>query len=323
MAEPVLSEAEQRSQLAGFWARILAFVLDSLFLSAIGMVLAFFFGPYFVTLHSWGRCIGIAIALAYLGVLNSSLGGGQTLGKRLTKIAVVGRNGRPIGLGRSIARSAVLTAPFFVNGWVLPDLPPFASIFIAVVLFGGIGAIIYLYVANRRTRQSLHDLLVGSFVCRADAVACPLTLKVRPVHVAVAANWYGLVLLFLLLSPLGGKLDPSDIAKLGAVRANVATVPGVWHVAALKGTTHLKSVDAPERTALWLTVIAYRDPSPEPPAATAVRVAAKVIEVAPDLLGQRTLTVRVIQGFDIGFASFSTGYFDTKTAEEWRTAAKP
>jgi hypothetical protein len=38
---------------------------------------------------------------------------------------------------------------------------------IGFILFGFGGAIVYLYVFNRRTQQSLHDLVVGTFVTRA------------------------------------------------------------------------------------------------------------------------------------------------------------
>jgi hypothetical protein len=49
---------------------------------------------------------------------------------------------------------------------VLPALP-------AVLVFGLSGAIAYLSQFNRRTRQSIHDLLVGAIVVRAGRAAVP------------------------------------------------------------------------------------------------------------------------------------------------------
>ncbi len=39
----------------------------------------------------------------------------------------------------------------------------------SLVIFGGVLSVTYLYIFNRVTRQSLHDLAVGTFVVNADA----------------------------------------------------------------------------------------------------------------------------------------------------------
>jgi hypothetical protein len=50
---------------------------------------------------------------------------------------------------------------------------------LSIVVIGGMLVIAYLYVFNRRTRQSLHDLCVQSYVVRAsaepsmDLLGCP------------------------------------------------------------------------------------------------------------------------------------------------------
>ena len=75
---------------------------------------------------------------------------------------------------------------------------------INALVFGLGGAILYLYLFNGVTRQSLHDLVAGTYVVRETAEA---ELEVDPVprvHLVVAAAWIGLV--FLVSPALPGVL---------------------------------------------------------------------------------------------------------------------
>ncbi len=166
--------------ICGFWTRLEAFFLDSLALSCVWFVLAE--GPIATTtvngltskigpLWSFGRwdcLLEFCVFLVYFGVLNSSIAGGQTIFKRIMKIQVIDRSGHCISPGRSFLRSAVLLPPFFfmvrlvkppVNENAIPS-------YVAFACFGLFSAIVYLYVVNLRTRQSLHDLIVGTFVAQ-------------------------------------------------------------------------------------------------------------------------------------------------------------
>src|SRR5690348_14117245 len=91
MAVPTSDEsrtAEQRPPIAGFWRRLAAFVVDALILGVPAMLLGFAMFDWAASLGQAGRLIGFVVALLYFGLLNSRLGGGQTLGKRLLGIRV-------------------------------------------------------------------------------------------------------------------------------------------------------------------------------------------------------------------------------------------
>ncbi len=85
---------------------------------------------------------GWALFLGYFALLHA--GGGQTLGKALLGIRVVRADGRPLDLGRGLARALgyALSAAVFGIGFLLALLPP---------------------------HRALHDYLAGSAVLSAEA----------------------------------------------------------------------------------------------------------------------------------------------------------
>ena len=159
-----------KTWITGFWRRIGAFIIDSIILGIIGYVLGLFLSSWFVEIGVWGRLIGFTIALLYFGTLNSSIFNGQTLGKKLLKIKVVNSDNETIGILKSFARYSILGIPFFLNGAKFSNeilFSPFMYV-LSILVFGGMFGIIYLYIFNRKTRQSLHDVIVGTYVVNID-----------------------------------------------------------------------------------------------------------------------------------------------------------
>jgi uncharacterized RDD family membrane protein YckC len=181
--------------ISGFWRRLLAFILDGLLLGLVGVVLGLFFFDPLARLGGWGRLLGFCIALVYFGVLNSAIAGGQTIGKRIMKIQVVDRSGHSISPARSFLRYAILGAPFFLDHLVIPlsvTMSPIGAL-IVLILFGFGGAIVYLFIFNRRTRQSLHDLVMGTFVTRASPPGKVVGAIWRP-HLIIVGVWLVVVI---------------------------------------------------------------------------------------------------------------------------------
>lgn len=98
---------------AGFWIRVLAYVVDAIILGVVGGLLA---SVGFHTDVRDARTGGpsLLLSLLYFGLLWSSIGGGQTLGMRICRLRVVGDNGQLIGVGRSLVRWVMLLVSFFV-----------------------------------------------------------------------------------------------------------------------------------------------------------------------------------------------------------------
>lgn len=200
-----------------FWKRILAFNIDFILLAILGYLLGYFFESQFIQLGSLGRIlIGLPIAVIYFGISNSQLCNGQTVGKSLMKIKVIDFDGNTIALEKSITRSLILLLPLFCNGLYLPEslvseqLSTIIGGLLSFIIFGGSLAIVYLFIFNKKTRQSLHDLIFSTYVVNVEPDKTG-NLKTWKGHyyistVLVASLMISLVFLFTNLS----KIDVID-----------------------------------------------------------------------------------------------------------------
>lgn len=155
-------------QIATFGRRIAADILDFGLLFALYIFLGWAFADYFYSIGPGGRIFSAGIGVFYFGFFGSRHGGGQTLGKRMVKIAVVDANGQLLLKRRSFTRAAILFAILTVNGWAIPPLTTTTfGLFIQGTLFiGGLLATAYNYLFNVDTRQAPHDLIVDAYIAR-------------------------------------------------------------------------------------------------------------------------------------------------------------
>src|SRR5688572_3875551 len=93
---------------AGFWRRFFSDVLDMLLLGLFGATLSLALGSLFWRLGPHSAWIELVITFLYSGLLQSSLGKGQTLGKRILGIQVLSMDGSYLSLPRSMLRYAML-----------------------------------------------------------------------------------------------------------------------------------------------------------------------------------------------------------------------
>jgi uncharacterized RDD family membrane protein YckC len=314
--------------IAGFWRRLAALWIDALVLSVPATLAGLAAFRWASSLGQAGRLIGFGVALLYFGLLNSSLGGGRTIGKRLFGIRVIDRAGGALSPMRSGLRFLIIALPFFLNGlWfnVNPDEPKWpiylAGTVLALVVFGGSGAIIYLFVFNRPTRQSLHDLVVGSFVVR-DPPGRVL-VSTASGHLIVAVSWFGVVLIgAAILTWIGNRPDNVESLKpIAELQQAIRTQFDLQQVRVTVGSTTMNSIRGGNLTTSWLQIYARASGSEEALSTLAARIAGAVIDRDPDLLGRDKLIV-VALGFDLGIASWSEPYRESHDAAAWREKLK-
>lgn len=114
---PPIPEWTQQAALASAGQRLGAYLIDTLVLTGMLFVMLLGIGLFTSVLAAiseslvpvarvFGWLVLLAVPFGYLLVFNAR---GQTLGKRVLRIAVVDRaSGRPIGIGRSAARTAMM-----------------------------------------------------------------------------------------------------------------------------------------------------------------------------------------------------------------------
>src|SRR5687767_6677951 len=93
--------------IAGFWIRLLADILDAVFLGIFGFLLSLLFRGVFLRLGENGVWIGLLITFLYTGILQSAVGEGQSLAKRILKIQVLKMDGSFLSLPVSFLRYSV------------------------------------------------------------------------------------------------------------------------------------------------------------------------------------------------------------------------
>lgn len=302
---------------AGFWRRIGAFVLDAVLLGVIGIVAGLIFYETFVRFGGWGRLIGLAVVLPYFGALNSRMSGGQTLGKRLLRIRVVGADGAPLPLPRSLLRTMVLAVPWFLNGAPFPaDLlvAPWINL-LTTAIFGLGASILYLLLFNRATRQSLHDLVAGSYVVGAEPAAAVVKAPLGRTHAIVVALLFAAAALAPFVTSRLASQEP--FAALMKVFQALNAEPGIVRANVSEGWTS----NGDGRTT-YLLINAFLDEPRLGDARLAQRLARVAIANDPTVLDLQIVQVVLIYGYDIGIASAHRSQVYRYPPKEWITAGQ-
>jgi uncharacterized RDD family membrane protein YckC len=309
-------------QKAGFWRRVGACLIDSVILGIVGWILGFFFTDAFIRMGGWERLIGVAVAALYFVPLNSRLGGGQTVGKRAFGIRVVSKTGSTLGLARSFARSLVLMLPHFLNGASLPMwlLTGVGGILIAEAVFGLGLSIVYLIVFNARTRQSLHDLIVGSYVVRLGSEAADKP-KTWPGHYVVV----GLILVAagVLPSLLGSLMQHWLPQEVTAAYEAIQQEPEVAVTQVLAGQTMFWDATKGQRFVTGVTVNVRLNRRVENHDAEANKLAKILLEKYPGAATKDSISIMMAEGYDLGIASWFYRQGFNFSPDQWRQRLDP
>ncbi len=307
---------EKSAVWSGFWPRLFAYIIDSLVLA----VVCYGIGWAAVdTVSSWGsngRFIGLILGVLYFGVTASGLGGGRSIGMRLVGLKVTGLNGRPLGLFAALARALLLVGPMMLNGWTFTvQDPTLASILtgVAVVAVFGVSlAQIYLLLFNAPTRRLVHDLVFGSVVVRAQAK--DYEVPKAGAHGIVAGV---IVVASLGLAVAGPVLMQSWMPKITAmvgpqmrVVTAVEALPEVSEAGVEENTSYVYGTSGPPEVTRTLIVTARVRKWPADENQELARIGAVAVKSYHFAPGERLL-VKLLYGYDTGFASYSYTQADT------------
>lgn len=289
--------------ITGFWRRIGALFIDGLILGLVGFLLGLALEDYFVQIGGWGRLIGFSVALIYFGVLNSSINNGQTVGKALLKINVVDSNNQYISVPKSFLRYCILGTPFYLNNARFTEdllTSPFMYL-LSLIVFGGLLSIAYLYVFNRQTRQSLHDVIIGTYVTNKDSSAGIIEPIWKPHFAIIACLFIAAAIAPYFTAQLAQNAPFTDMLN---VRAMVMSKPEVVYANIQEGTSTFSSVDTGTTETTYITVQAFLVEDDITNEAVARNIANTIISNYTGAETKDTIQVTLTYGYDIGIWSF-------------------
>lgn len=311
-------QSDNTGTVAGFWRRIIAFTLDCLLIGTIGAAAGFVLVDEFALLGPWGRLVGFFVALVYFGSLNSRLSGGQTLGKRLLKIKVVKRDGSPLCLTSSFLRFLPLGAAWFLNNAKFSDsvlMSPWIYA-LSVAIFGIGLSIVYLCIFNRATRQSVHDIMVGSYVVSAAAAGQVAAAKLARLHLGVCI---ALVVAAGVTPYFTNRLAASEpLLTLLKIQRSVAAEPWVVRAEVWQETSINLTDQGQSNTRLSIT--AFLKDSDTENAERAKQLANLALSLDSSTHTLSIIQVTLVYGYDIGIASSWHGHNHAYPPEEWLAA---
>jgi len=292
----------QDKWICGFWRRIGALLLDSLILGVVGFALGFFLESTFIQIGSWGKLIGFIIAMTYFGLMNSAIFNGQTIGKKAFAIKVVDSSNQAISLSKSFLRYSILGAPFFVNGLRINNdaLLSYLTYPLSIILFGGLFAIGYLYIFNRVTRQSLHDLVVGTYVVNAS-VGQQDTDKVWKPHLILICG----VFITTGLAPAftSNVAESEQLKGLSLTQKTLNSIPAVKHSGITDSSTTTISSNTKTNTTTFVKASIFLYDNSVNDKELATQLAQVIADSYPDSTDRNLIQVTLIYGYDIGIWS--------------------
>jgi predicted Zn finger-like uncharacterized protein len=316
-SEPTRGVSESKA-ICGFWRRIFSFIIDVLFLLILFTIFRWFGGASVdEAVEKIWEAIESGIFILYFGLFNSRHGKGQTIGKRLTKIKVVSQHGKNISFSMSCLRAAILSIAFAAGSpALLENIHPFKLI--ELVGIGAAGAAIYLYIFNRGTRQSLHDIAVGTCVVSSQHSGKVDLPKIRKVHYAIAFTLAAVLIVMnqgvqIFQEAFLPKFE-SRLESLQPMREEIYKIDKVKEVAINEEMVGNKR---------YLQVIVVWEEQPKDLEKAGFKIAAIILKEAPDVVSLDTLSVvfSMISRVKIFSFQYETrkDYYEAKhSPEEWK-----
>lgn len=308
-----------------FWTRIGAFLIDCAILGVIGFILGLCFEDHFISIGSYGILYGMIITIVYLTIFNSKLMNGQTIGKKIVNIQIVDKYGNKLGVDRSLYRALILCIPYYTVNLTTSGISEGSFIFtiLFIGLFSLILGVITIYIFNSTNRQSLHDILIGSYVV---SVQRNEELTALPSYKKLAIYIYGSLIIILLISTAFNFTRTStEYKSMNSAYDNLNEIDGVINASVSKNTTTVYGEEnSTTRTyiaSLWLAKLPEDKSQVEN--MKEVREAVKIIlNVEPNINSFDNISITLIKGFDIGISKKYYSYSVGKTSTSWKEFVK-
>ena len=182
------SRRKTRVKTIGFGRRLLSTLWDGLFVffASFILIIAIAFVEIFAASFARDRELPITQMVFWTGLILSLFyyvgmwaSSGQTIGKSTLGIKVVGKNGKPLPVGRALLR------------WI------------GFIISGVVFSLGFLWIEFSKQRRGWHDIIAGSYVVEADAEFSDIRqVEIVPSDPGKGWVWI-LVWVLVAISPIG------------------------------------------------------------------------------------------------------------------------
>jgi uncharacterized RDD family membrane protein YckC len=319
-ASETTGAAPSLAPVAGFWRRSAAFLMDCFLLAVVGWAIGIAAYDELVEAGGWALLLGATIAIVYFALFDGPLA--PSPGKRFFRLRVVDGDGRALPLARAALRCLLLAVPWFASGAPLPAAlagSPWSAVGQQIVVYAWGGALVFLYLFNRATGQSLHDLATGSYVVDASGGGrVPAQRRMPRRQILLVAGWVALIVAWIVAVGARAWRAPDaggEAVKLTAAESAIAALPGVRRVA-LDYDDGTRAPAAAPRFRAQLFVTEW----PRDGEAFGREVVSAVRAAGLPCAGEESFTVVLSRGFAMGIASFWHHDSRAHSCAEWLAA---
>ncbi|HEY6879624.1 MAG TPA: RDD family protein [Polyangiales bacterium] len=301
------------SPFAGFWRRVAADVIDRAVLAAVAFPPAWFCRYELSKLGPSGAWIGLVLATLYFGLMSSSNGAGQTLGKRWLKLRVLRSDGRYMNVPRSFARYLIMSSFFFNDVWgsllvLAPEsVAKILSVpFLLVVISFAVSYLVLLPL--HPAKRGLHDFITDTVVIHGEHYEPTTLTAVDPKRVrrAVSSALAVGLLAFALASYATLSVGASAQEQAKAVQRELSRDYQVLAAMSLKSSSTKRGATRAFSVSIWIPLASNEDPA-------AVRqIKDDVAKRVRAALGFQALfdfdevDITLVSGFKVGVTSWTT-----------------
>ena len=296
--------------------RFFAFLIDSIIIGLAGNLSGLFFGDLYAQLGNSGLIIGCIVVLLYFGICNSRITNGQTLGKKLLKIRVVNRKSDPISVPKSFLRALCFAVFMLINGSSLSN-----SFFLPLVIILGTLTFsipileIYYIIVNKSTLQSLHDLLIDSFVVSAKSEGNISYANKKSFLYGGLVIPVILLITFAVINLFAKNTYVADMVKIIDV---INKELPVYNTTMYRHSETTTALSGESSTVKYINVTTIKKNKNEDNNALAVRIAKIVFESKFTFNEEESLCITIVEGYDIGITSNYTSKNFNYSIEEWK-----
>jgi uncharacterized RDD family membrane protein YckC len=307
---------ETKINIAKFWTRVWALLIDSLILGVIGYLLGLTVQDFLVSIGNYGLLFGLVITVVYQTICNSKIGNGQTLGKRAMNLQVVDINGDTINIRKSFLRALILCFPYFTTNLTIPGPTDISIVNIikTIILASIVIGVVVIYIFNKQTRQSLHDLLVGTYVATTDRNEEPAilsTMTKTPLYI-----FGGLVTLLIGVAVFTATWKAPELKNVLSIYSKVSDIDGVLKASVIENTKYSNgSKTLSYEAKIWVQNL----PNDRLENDKVIReVAQTILDNATNINSFDVIAISMTREFNIGIASQKSTNTIRQTPSKWR-----